>query len=105
MALRYAASAAFAVALGLNCISAFAEPVKIRVSYIVPGTNFFSIFQAKAGLMKNLGKTYTLEASRYQATPLMISAMAVGELDVGMLNFAESWRGKCRHGRPAGLRR
>ena len=36
--------------------------------------------------MKNLGKSYTIEATRYQATPLMITAMAVGELDVGLLN-------------------
>ncbi len=65
---------------------ACADPVKIRASYIVPGTNFFSIYQAKAGLMKHLGKSYTLEAVRYQATPPMITAMAVGELDIGLLN-------------------
>jgi sulfonate transport system substrate-binding protein len=75
-----------AAALMLGAGMAIADPVKIRASFIVPGTNFFSIYQAKAGLMTHLGKSYTLEATRYQATPPMITAMAVGELDIGLLN-------------------
>jgi sulfonate transport system substrate-binding protein len=75
-----------AAALMLAAGAAAADPVKIRAAFIVPGTNFFSIYQAKAGLMKHMGKSYTLEATRYQATPPMITAMAVGELDIGLLN-------------------
>ncbi len=63
-----------------------AEPLKIRAAYIVPGTNIFSIFNAKPGIATHLGKTYTLEAVRYQATPPMITAMAVGDLEIGLLN-------------------
>ena len=66
--------------------SAGAEPLKIRAAYIVPGTNLFSIFNAKPGLAKHLGQSYTLEAVRYQGTPPMITAMAVGELEIALLN-------------------
>jgi NitT/TauT family transport system substrate-binding protein len=62
------------------------QPVKLRAAYIVPGANIFSIFLAKPELLRHHGKSYVLEPIRYQATPLMVTALAVGELEIGLLN-------------------
>ena len=40
----------------LGAGSAGAEPLKIRAAYIGPGTNLFSIYNAKPGLAKHLGQ-------------------------------------------------
>ena len=76
------------VALSFVASAAMADPVKIRVAWIVPASNIASILFAKPDLAKHLGKTYTMEASRYQGTPPMITALSVGELDVGVLGFS-----------------
>ncbi len=75
-----------AAALAFAAGAAWADPVKIRAAYIVPGTNLFSIFNAKPELIPHSGKSYILEPVRYQATPNMITAMAVGDLDIALIN-------------------
>ena len=65
-----------------------AEPVKIRMAWIVPASNIASILFAKPGLAQHFGKSYVMEPVRYQGTPPMITAMAVGELEVGLLGFS-----------------
>jgi sulfonate transport system substrate-binding protein len=65
-----------------------AEPVKIRVSWIAPITNWASILLEKKELAQQLGKSYVLEPVRYAGTPQMITAMANGELEVANLAFS-----------------
>ncbi len=68
---------------------AFAQqPVKIRISWTAPVSNWASILLEKKDLAKHLGKTYTLEPVRYAGTPLMITALANGELDVANLAYS-----------------
>ncbi len=76
------------LALGLVASAALADPVKIRVAWIVPASNIASILFAKPDLAKHLGKSYTMEPVRYQGTPPMITALSVGELDVGLLGYS-----------------
>jgi NitT/TauT family transport system substrate-binding protein len=64
------------------------QPVKIRVSWTAPVSNWASILLEKKDLAKHLGKTYTLEPVRYAGTPLMITALANGELDVANLAYS-----------------
>jgi NitT/TauT family transport system substrate-binding protein len=64
-----------------------ADPVKIRLSYTVPISNSASILLEKKELAKNLGKSYQLEITRFAGTPLMVTAMAAGELDIGNLAY------------------
>jgi sulfonate transport system substrate-binding protein len=64
-----------------------AEPLKIRVAYVVPVTNIASILFAKEGIAKNSGKTYVFDATRYQASTTQIVALANGELDIALLGF------------------
>jgi sulfonate transport system substrate-binding protein len=77
-------------ALGLLGTSAAqsAEPVKIRMSWVAPLANWASVVLEKKDLMKNLGKSYTLETVRYQGTPQMITAIANNELEVASLAYS-----------------
>ena len=78
-----------AVFAGVTATQAYAQqPVKIRVSWTAPVSNWASILLEKKDLAKHLGKTYTLEPVRYAGTPLMITALANGELDVANLAYS-----------------
>ena len=76
-------------ALAMLCAGAQAQtPVKARHAWIVPGSNIASVLWLKQGVAKHAGKSYAPEAIRYQGTPPMITALAVNEIDVGLLNFS-----------------
>jgi sulfonate transport system substrate-binding protein len=64
-----------------------ADPVKIRLSYAVPISNSASILLEKRDLAKNLDKSYRLEVTRFAGTPLMITALAAGEIDIANLAY------------------
>jgi len=64
-----------------------ADPVKIRISYVVPISGWASMLAEKKDLARNLGKTYQLEVTRFAGTPLMITALASGELDIADLAY------------------
>src|SRR4029079_12991112 len=65
-----------------------AEPVKIRMSWVAPVSNWASIVLAKKDLAKHMGKSYTVESVRYQGTPQMITAIANYELEVSNLAYS-----------------
>ena len=83
--LKFALAAmAATVALG----AAQAEPVKIRMAWVAPVSNWASILLEKKELAKHLGKSYTVEAIRFAGTPPMITAIANGELEVSNLAYS-----------------
>ena len=59
-----------------------------RVAWTAPVSNWASILLEKKDLAKHLGKSYTLEPVRYAGTPLMITALANGELEVANLAYS-----------------
>jgi sulfonate transport system substrate-binding protein len=63
-----------------------ADPVKIRLSYVVPISNWGAMLPEKKDLAQHLGKSYQLEVTRFAGTPPLITALAAGELEVA--NFA-----------------
>jgi len=67
--------------------TAGAEPLKLRVGWIVPVTNIASILFAKSGIAKHNGQSYVLETSRFQGSPPQITALATGDLDFALLGF------------------
>jgi sulfonate transport system substrate-binding protein len=81
--LALAAMAAI-VMLGQAC----AEPVKIRMAWVAPVSNWASIVLEKKDLAKHLGKSYTVEAIRFAGTPPMMTAIATGELEVANLAYS-----------------
>ncbi len=64
------------------------QPVKIRVSYAVPVSNWATLIAEKLDLAKHHGKSYTFEAVRYQGTPPMITALANNELEIANLAYS-----------------
>src|SRR5262249_962699 len=88
MALTAAASIFTACAALVGAGSAEAtNPVKIRLSYVVPLANWTYMLMEKKDLAKNLGKSYLLENTRFGGTPPMITALAGGELDLANLTY------------------
>ncbi|MDB5405579.1 MAG: transporter substrate-binding protein [Rhodospirillales bacterium] len=65
-----------------------AEPVKIRLAWVVPVANLSSILFAKEGVAKHLGQSYQFEAVRFQGTPPMITALATGDLEIALLAYS-----------------
>jgi NitT/TauT family transport system substrate-binding protein len=68
--------------------AARAEPLLIRTSYVVPISNWAPFIVARKDLAKHWGKTYNMEAVRYQGTPPMITAMSNGELEIVSLAYS-----------------
>src|SRR5215207_11075512 len=68
--------------------AARAEPLLIRLSYVVPVSNWAPFLVAKKDLARHWGRSYNLEAVRYQGTPQMILAMANGELEIASLAYS-----------------
>src|SRR5262249_13314234 len=81
------ASVAAAALLGASAAQA-ADPVKIRISWVAPVTNWASIMLEKKDLARHLGKSYTLEPVRFAGTPPMVTALANGELEVANLAYS-----------------
>jgi sulfonate transport system substrate-binding protein len=79
--------AVFALALCAGA-SVAAEPVKIRVAWTVGVANWASLILEKKDLARHLGKSYLFEPVHYTGTPLMITAMATGDLEVGDLAYS-----------------
>src|SRR5580698_3363136 len=88
MALTAATSilVAGATSIGIGAAQA-ADPVKIRLSYVVPIANWTFMLMEKKDLARNLGKSYTLDITRFAGTPPMITALAAGELDIANLTY------------------
>jgi NitT/TauT family transport system substrate-binding protein len=80
--------AGVAAVLLLGAATARAEPVKIRISWVAPVANWSSLLLEKKDLAKHMGKSYVLESTRYAGTPLMITALASGELDIADLAYS-----------------
>ena len=63
------------------------QPVRIRVAWIAPVSNWASLLLEKKELARHLGKSYVLEPVRYVGTPLMVTALANNELEIASLAF------------------
>ena len=64
------------------------EPLMIRSSYVVPVSDWQPLMVEKKDLAKHWGKSYVMEAVRYQGTPPMITALANGELEIANLAYS-----------------
>ncbi len=65
-----------------------ADPVKIRVAWVAPLSNWGSIWLEKKDLAKHLGKSYTLDFLRFAGTPPMVTALAANEVDIANLAYS-----------------
>ena len=80
------ASAAFAGSR--RPVRAQAAPLKIRVGWVVVPASLAPLVLEKKDILKHFGQSYVAEATRFEGTPPVITALASGELDVGPLAFS-----------------
>src|SRR5258708_36958079 len=64
------------------------EPVKIRVGWVVPITDWALFMVEKRELARHFDKSYVMEPVRFASSPSVITAMATNELDIGNLAFS-----------------
>ena len=76
-----------AVLLGATHATA-QQPVKIRVSWVAPVSNWASILLEKKELAQHLEKSYVMEGVRFAGTPPMVTALANNELEVANLAYS-----------------
>ena len=74
--------------LGVGAADAQTAPVKIRLAWVAPLSNWASIWLEKKDLARHLGKSYTLETIRFAGTPPMVTAMANNAVDIGNLAYS-----------------
>jgi len=85
--LKVMLAAAATAVLGASSASS-AEPIKIRISWVAPVSNWGSILLEKKDLAKHLGKSYTVESTRFAGTPPMVTALANNELEIANLTYS-----------------
>jgi ABC-type nitrate/sulfonate/bicarbonate transport system substrate-binding protein len=68
--------------------AAAADPVTVRIAWVVPIGNWASMIYHKKDLMTHFGKTYVAEPVHFQSTPQMITALATGELEIADLAYS-----------------
>lgn len=69
-------------------LAARADPVTIRVGWVVPVANTPSILFEKPGLARHLGQSYQYAPIRFASTVAMVTALATGDLDIGTLGYS-----------------
>ncbi len=65
-----------------------ADPVPIRIGWVVTPPELQPVLFARPEVARHLGKTYRMEPVHFASTPLMITALAAGELDIAPFTFA-----------------
>jgi NitT/TauT family transport system substrate-binding protein len=87
MNLHRALAAALAVA-ALQFSPAQAEPLKIRMAWVVTPASLIPIMFLKDGVAKHLGKSYVIEDTRIGASSQQITAIASNQIDIAALNYS-----------------
>jgi NitT/TauT family transport system substrate-binding protein len=67
---------------------AAAEPVKIRIGWVIVPSNTAPLLAAKQDLARHVGKSYVLEPVHFSGTSPMVTAIAAGELEVAPLAYS-----------------
>ena len=75
-----------ALAVGALPTAAQAAPVKIRIGWIRVPVSFGPMLLAKKDILKNYGKSYVSELTKFPHSPELCNAMYAGEIDFGPMN-------------------
>jgi NitT/TauT family transport system substrate-binding protein len=68
--------------------SAAAEPLKLRVGWVLVPAEISPILLADPSIALHAGKSYVVESLRFQGSSLYTSALAAGELDIAPYGFS-----------------
>lgn len=83
--MRKAAPIAAVLLLALGAVMARAEPLKIRIGWIVTPQELSPIMFAKEGIARHNGVSYTVESVHFQGSTLQMSALQSGDLEIAAL--------------------
>jgi len=76
------------IAAVLAAGAAQADPVKIRLSYVIAPSDWAPLLPEKPDLLKHNGKSYQLEVVRVVGTPALVQAMANNEIEIGNHSYS-----------------
>jgi sulfonate transport system substrate-binding protein len=65
-----------------------AEPLKIRVGWVVISADMCPLVFEKPDILEHYGKSYVVEPVRFQGTSQQITALAAGELEIASLAYS-----------------
>ena len=84
--LRVLAVAFTALILSGSALSA--EPLKIRIGWVVTPAQLTPVLFKKKGILKHYGKSYVADPIRFRGSSLQITALAAGEVDIAALSYS-----------------
>jgi NitT/TauT family transport system substrate-binding protein len=67
---------------------AHADPLKIRMGWVAAPASLIPILFAKDGVAKHNGISYTVEPNYFKGSPLQITTLQSGDLDIAALGFS-----------------
>lgn len=70
------------------CAKASADPVRIRAGWVVAPASMIPLLFAKPGLARHQGKSYVFEPVYVRASPIQVTALSAGELDIAALGYS-----------------
>ncbi|HXP75674.1 MAG TPA: ABC transporter substrate-binding protein [Stellaceae bacterium] len=86
--MRFLSYIAAAAILAASLATASADPLNIRVAWVVVPNNLPPILFAKPGIAHHQAQSYTMDAIRFSGTPQMISAFGANEIDIALLAYS-----------------
>jgi sulfonate transport system substrate-binding protein len=86
--MKFAVTALGALLVAFAAGSAAAEPLKLRVGWIVVPAEITPIFPKDPKIAQHEGKSYVIESMRFQGSSLYIQALAAGELDIAPFGYS-----------------
>ncbi|HEX4193228.1 MAG TPA: ABC transporter substrate-binding protein [Stellaceae bacterium] len=75
-------------AIALHAATAQADPLKIRLGWVAAPASLIPILFPSPDIAKHNGKSYTIEATHFQGSPLQITALQSGQIDIAALGFS-----------------
>jgi sulfonate transport system substrate-binding protein len=80
--------AAAVAAVALHAATAQADPLKIKMGWIAAPASLVPILFPTDGIARHNGKSYTVEPTHFQGSPLQITALQSGQIDIAALGFS-----------------
>ena len=80
--------AAAVAAVALQAAAAQADPLKIKMGWIAAPASLVPILFPTDGIARHNGKSYTVEPTHFQGSPLQITALQSGQIDIAALGFS-----------------
>jgi sulfonate transport system substrate-binding protein len=74
--------------LATGLTTARADPLNIRVAWVVVPNNLPPILFAKPGIARHQAQSYMMDAIHFSGTPQMISALGANEIDIALLAYS-----------------